>query len=129
MKRVSRDLFAAALDAEGIPCDGRFYEAVYRSDLFYADPKISPQLRINRDEPVDYAKTYCPVAERAAYDEAVWLPQFLLIGDDSDVEDIARAVAKVMSNLEALTSADPALAGLKAISRTERPKYELTRNY
>jgi len=34
----SRDLFTAALDAEGIPCDGRFYEAVYRSDLFYASP-------------------------------------------------------------------------------------------
>src|SRR5450759_649929 len=32
---VSRDLFVAALDAEGIRCDGRFYEAVYRSDLFY----------------------------------------------------------------------------------------------
>ena len=41
---VSRDLFVAALDAEGIPCDGRFYEPVYRSDLFYATPEISPQL-------------------------------------------------------------------------------------
>ncbi len=31
---VSRDVFATALDAEGIPCDGRFYEPVYRSDQF-----------------------------------------------------------------------------------------------
>ncbi len=126
-RRVSRDLFVAAVDAEGIPCDGRFYEPVYRSDLFYATPDICPQLR---DHPVDYSSVVCPVSERAAYDEAVWLPQFLLIGDDEqDVEDIAAAVAKVMKNLDALSRADPALAGLKALSRAERPKHEPARNY
>jgi dTDP-4-amino-4,6-dideoxygalactose transaminase len=126
---VSRDLFAAALDAEGIPCDGRFYEAVYRSDLFYASPEVSPQLSANRDHPVDYAKVHCPVSERAAYDEAMWLPQFLLIGSDSDVEDVAAGIAKVAGHLDDLRSADPALAGLKAMSRTERPKHERARNY
>jgi dTDP-4-amino-4,6-dideoxygalactose transaminase len=126
---ISRDLFAAALDAEGIPCDGRFYEAVYRSDLFFASPEISPQLCTDRTHPVDYTEVHCPVSERAAYDEAVWLPQFLLIGGDSDVEDVARGVTKVMKNLEELRSADPALAGLKSMSRTERPKHERARNY
>ncbi len=126
-RRASRDLFVAALDAEGIPCDGRFYEPVYRSPLFYATPDICPQLR---DQPVDYASVVCPVSERAAYDEAVWLPQFLLIGDDEqDVEDIAAGVAKVMKNLDALSRADPSLAGLKALSRAERPKHEPARNY
>lgn len=128
-RRVSRDLFAAALDAEGIPCDGRFYEPVYRSDLFYATPQNSPQLAIGREQPVDYAAVHCPVSERAAYEESVWLPQFLLIGDEQDVDDIARAVEKVMSNIDALASADPALAGLKAMSRAERPKLERQKNY
>jgi dTDP-4-amino-4,6-dideoxygalactose transaminase len=126
---VSRDLFAAALDAEGIPCDGRFYEAVYRSDLFYASPELSPQLCMNRSEPVNYSQVHCPVSERAAYEEAMWLPQFLLIGDDADVDDIARGIAKVMDNIEDLHSADPSLVGLKGMSRTERPKYEPARNY
>ena len=120
---VARDLFVAALDAEGIPCDGRFYEPVYRSDLFYATPETCPQLRSN------YSGVRCPVSERAAYEEAVWLPQFLLIGDDRDVDDIAAAVAKVMRNLDALSKADPALAGLKAMSRAERPLRERARNY
>ena len=120
---VSRDLFAAALDAEGIPCDGRFYEPVYRSDLFYATPENCPQLR------TDYSGVRCPVSERAAYHEAVWLPQFLLIGEERDVDDIAEAVAKVMHNLEALSKADPSLAGLKALSRAERPKHERAKNY
>jgi dTDP-4-amino-4,6-dideoxygalactose transaminase len=128
-RRVSRDLFIAALDAEGIPCDGRFYEPVYRSDLFYPTPEISPQLSIGRSEPVDYARTCCPVAERAAYEEAVWLPQFLLIGDDQDLDDIAAAVDKVVRNMDALAGTDSSLAGVKAMSRAERPNRERGRNY
>jgi dTDP-4-amino-4,6-dideoxygalactose transaminase len=127
--RVSRDLFCAALDAEGIPCDGRFYEPVYRSDLFYATPETCPQLALGREKAVDYRAVRCPVSERAAYDEAVWLPQFLLIGEEGDVDDIAAGVAKVMRNLDALAKADPALAGLKAVSRAERPKHERHKNY
>jgi dTDP-4-amino-4,6-dideoxygalactose transaminase len=126
---VSRDMFVAALEAEGIPCDGRFYEPVYRSDLFYATPEICPQLCVGRERTVDYSNVVCPVSERAAYEEAVWLPQFLLIGDEEDVGDIAAAVAKVMRNLDDLAAADPSLAGLKAMSRAERPKHERERNY
>jgi dTDP-4-amino-4,6-dideoxygalactose transaminase len=120
---VSRDLFVAALEAEGIPCDGRFYEPVYRSDLFHATPEICPQLK------TDYSNVRCPVSERAAYEEAVWLPQTALIGDDGDVEDVAAAVAKVARNLEDLASADPSLAGPKAMSRAQRPKHERQRTY
>jgi dTDP-4-amino-4,6-dideoxygalactose transaminase len=127
--RVSRDAFVAALEAEGIPCDGRFYEAVYRSDLFPASAEDFPQLQLDRDRPIDYRQYCCPVAERAAYQESVWLPQFLLIGDEQDVEDIARAVVKVMANREALAEAGPALEGLKSMSRAERPRLERERNY
>lgn len=119
---VSRDLFVAALEAEGIPCDGRFYEPVYRSDLFYATPELCPQLAIGRKQPVDYSILKCPVAERAAYEESVWLPQFLLIGSDQDIQDIVAALTKIMRNWDALACADPALAGLKSISRAERPR-------
>jgi dTDP-4-amino-4,6-dideoxygalactose transaminase len=126
---VSRDLFVAALDAEGIRCDGRFYEAVYRSDLFYTSPEISPQLSAGRSEPVDFSKCHCPVSERAAYHESVWIPQFVLLGGDEDVDDVARAVEKVMRNLDQLAPADPALAGVKGLSRADRPKHERARNY
>src|SRR5260370_17705743 len=112
---VSRDLFVAALEAEGIPCDGRFYEPVYRSDLFYATPANCPQLR------ADYSGVRCPVSERAAYEESVWLPQFLLIGDERDVDDIASAVAKVMRNIDDLASADPSLADPHTLSPPQRP--------
>ncbi|HVP00828.1 MAG TPA: DegT/DnrJ/EryC1/StrS family aminotransferase [Bryobacteraceae bacterium] len=122
--RVKRDLFCAALEAEGIPCDGRFYEPVYRSPLFCASPEISPQL-----QGVDYSCVSCPVSERAAYHEAVWLPQFLLIGEDHDVDDVAAAIAKVLGHAGELASADPSLAGAKAMSRAQRPRKERAKNY
>jgi dTDP-4-amino-4,6-dideoxygalactose transaminase len=125
----SRDLFVAALDAEGVPTDGRFYEPVYHSDLFYVTPENCPQFVVNRDQPVDYSKCKCPVSERAAYHESVWLPKFTLIGTDDDVQDVVRAVEKVVSNLGELAKADPKLAGLKACSRALRAKMERLKNY
>jgi dTDP-4-amino-4,6-dideoxygalactose transaminase len=122
--RIGRDLFCAALEAEGIPCDGRFYEPVYRSPLFCASPEISPQLR-----DVNYGQVRCPVSERAAYEEAVWLPQFLLIGEDRDIDDVAAAIAKVLRHADELAGADPSLAGAKAMSRAQRPRKERAKNY
>lgn len=112
----------------GIPSDGRFDEPVYRSDLFKVTPEEFPQLVMGRDEPVDYRRDSCPVSERAAYDEAVWLPQFTLLGDDNDIDDILNAVEKVLANLDALEHADPSLAALKSMSRAERPRIE-KKNY
>ncbi len=124
-----RDLVAAAIDAEGIPCDGRFYEPVYRSDLFLPKPRAFPQLALDRAEPVNYRADFdCPVAMRAAYHEALWLPQFTLLGGDGDVDQIASAIEKVSKALPKLAKADPALAGVKAMSRAERPKIE-KKNY
>jgi dTDP-4-amino-4,6-dideoxygalactose transaminase len=120
---VSRDLFAAALEAEGIPCDGRFYEPVYRSDLFHVSPENCPQLK------QDYSKVRCPVSERAAYEESVWLPQFLLIGEPGDVDDVIAGVEKVLRHVDDLRKADPSLAGLKAMSRAERPRHQRAQNY
>jgi dTDP-4-amino-4,6-dideoxygalactose transaminase len=120
-----RDLFVAAIAAEGIPCDGRFYEAVYKSDLFYATPENCRQLQ------ADYSQVQCPVSERAAYEESVWLFQFCFIGEngDDDVRDVARAIEKVASNLELLAQQDPALAGVKAMGRAQRARFERQKNY
>ena len=114
---------------KGFPRDGRFYEPVYRSDLFRVNPEDFPQLKIGREKTVDYSHDHCPVAEHAAYEESVWLPQFLLLGEEQDVEDIAGAVRKVVTNLKELASADPQLAGVKSLSRAERPRIEKARNY
>jgi len=124
-----RDLFVAAIEKEGVPCDGRFYEAVYKSDLFYATPDNCPQLAAGRESVMDYSQCHCPVSERAAYDESVWLFQFVLIGDEADVRDVARAVEKVATNLETLAAQDSSLAGVKAMGRAQRARVERMKNY
>lgn len=124
-----RDLFVAALEKEGIPCDGRFYEPVYRSDLFCATPVNCPQLAMGREPAVDYSRTTCPVSERAAYEESVWIFQFSLIGDEEDARDVARGIEKVVAGLEELSRQDPNLAGGKAMGRAQRARWERNQNY
>ena len=74
-KDIPRAEFVAALQTEGIPCDGLFYEPVYKSSLFPLDPADFPALSWGREKPLDLRNMYsCPEADRAAYHEAVWFP-------------------------------------------------------
>jgi hypothetical protein len=57
------------------------------------------------------------------------LSHTLLIGDEADALDVARAVEKVVNNLGELAKADPKLAGLKACSRALRARTERLQNY
>ena len=41
-------------------------------------------------------------AERAAYEEAVWLPHQLFLGEVRDVDQIVEAIAKVQAHAEDL---------------------------
>lgn len=117
---ASRDRFVAALEAEGIPSDGLFYEPIYRSALFNIDPRDFPMLS-SSGEGLPWAKTRCPVAERAAYRESVWLPHQLLLGSEQDVDQIVEAIAKIRSNIDELLRADNKLIESKRMSRVERP--------
>ena len=78
---------------------------------------------------MDYSKCHCPVSERAAYDESIWIPHFVLLGDESDVQDVIRAIEKLATHLPELAKADPKLAGLKACSRALRARMERLKNY
>jgi dTDP-4-amino-4,6-dideoxygalactose transaminase len=85
---VPRDRFVAALRAEGIFCHGDFYSPVYKDSLFaWRDAGVD----------ADYSDVRCPVAQRVAAEESVWLPHQLFLGTEQDVEDIATAVRKVTS--------------------------------
>ena len=91
---IDRDVFVAALEAEGVPADGRFYESLPMSELLRPDPDRYPAwgAALTAAPTAD-----CPDAERAAYRESVWLPHQLLLGTETDVGDIVEAVLKVQS--------------------------------
>jgi len=92
---VHRDVFLEALRAEGIPAEGAFYEPVYRAPLWHFRREDFPAFS---GSAVDYERVRCPVAEKAAYDESIWLHHSLLLGGPEDVADIAGAIAKVQAN-------------------------------
>ena len=122
---VPRSAFLAALEHEGIPCDGPFYEPVYRSALFPVNPADFPALSFGRPAPLDLNALYhCPVAERAAYHESVWLPHHLFLGSRRDAEDIAAAIHKVCENIHELRGLQHPSITAKNLSRAERPRFD-----
>ena len=82
------------LAAEGVPAFMGYPEPLYKQPVFqqknfmcYAIP-----------EDVDYTTVKCPVAERACYEEGVWILQHAMLGTKSDMEDFARAVVKIQNS-------------------------------
>jgi dTDP-4-amino-4,6-dideoxygalactose transaminase len=122
---IPRAAFLGGLQMEGIPCDGLFYEPVYKSALFPVNPNDWPALSWGRPQPLDLKGLYhCPVSERAAYEESVWLPHHIFLGSKKDADDIADAVLKVLENIEELRGLKHSAIEVKAMSRAERPRVE-----
>jgi dTDP-4-amino-4,6-dideoxygalactose transaminase len=96
-----RDLFLSALRAEGIPAEGPFYEPLYRAPLWHFR---RDDFAVFAGSEVDYSRAKCPVAEKAAYDESIWLHHPLLLGTGKDVDDIVEAAAKIQENQAELAS-------------------------
>jgi dTDP-4-amino-4,6-dideoxygalactose transaminase len=76
---VSRDQFAKALLAEGIPGASWYPYPIYRNKLFTATGRHW---------------TACPEAERMCQ-ECFWLSSEVLLADTAELEDVVRAVEKV----------------------------------
>src|SRR5271168_587964 len=120
-KDIPRAAFVAALQIEGIPCDGLFYEPVYKSSLFPLDPRDFPALSWGREKPLDLRNMYsCPEADRAAYHEAVWFPHYLFLGSEADVDSIADAIEKVLGASEELRGLDHKAIRNQRLGRADR---------
>jgi dTDP-4-amino-4,6-dideoxygalactose transaminase len=115
---VHRNAFVAALNAEGIPSDGRFYEAVYRSSLFeFAAEKYPAWAQAKRD-------FSCPVAERAGYQESVWLPHDIFLGDEQDVDDVLTAIEKIKTHINELKGFEDERIRIQGMPRAQRALLE-----
>jgi dTDP-4-amino-4,6-dideoxygalactose transaminase len=118
---IPRAAFVAALQLEGIPCDGLFYEPVYKSSLFPVDPADFPALSWGREKALDLRTAYsCPESDRAAYQEAVWFPHQHFLGSVADVDAIADAIHKVLANIEELRGLDHQAVRNQKLGRADR---------
>ncbi|MEX0750634.1 MAG: DegT/DnrJ/EryC1/StrS family aminotransferase [Dehalococcoidia bacterium] len=90
---ASRNRFARALYAEGMRIEAAFYVPVYKSPLFaWKDASID----------VDYSETSCPIAERAAFKQMIWLPHDIFLGSESDIDDLCNAIEKIRTHIDEL---------------------------
>ena len=121
VKEIPRAAFVAALQLEGISCDGLFYEPVYKSSLFPIDSADFPALSWGREKALDLRNMYsCPEADRAAYHEAVWFPHQHFLGSSSDADAIADAIQKVLTNIEELRGLDHKAIRNQKLGRADR---------
>ena len=120
-KDIPRASFVAALQLEGVHCDGLFYEPVYKSSLFPIKAEDFPALSWGRQRPLDLRSMYsCPHAERAAYQEAVWFPHQHFLGSTADVDAMADAIQKVLANIEELREVDHKAIRNQKLGRADR---------
>jgi perosamine synthetase len=102
-KGLSRENFIKALNAEGVPCSGGYSELNKMPFLknafnskFYQ--KFYPKERLDYDKYAEENK--CPMNEKLCKELAVWIPQNVLLGSKSDMENIANAIIKIRNNAE-----------------------------
>jgi dTDP-4-amino-4,6-dideoxygalactose transaminase len=100
---LHREQVLAALLAEGVEFEGdSFYPPLHQDPLFHITADDWPAIRDRYGERISPDAFDLPVAERVAWDEAVWIHHSLLTVEPADVGDILDAVAKVRDNLPAL---------------------------
>ncbi|MEA1881026.1 MAG: DegT/DnrJ/EryC1/StrS family aminotransferase [Candidatus Marinimicrobia bacterium] len=91
---IPREKFFKAMQAEGV-YTYMGYTPLYREKLFVTNREEYPWLK-----GYDFASMKMPVTERIADEEAVWLKQNHLLGNDDDTRDIIDAFEKVTRALK-----------------------------
>lgn len=84
--------FLKALNAEGVPCSSG-YVPLYKETVF-ARYRARKGAWCQAGTPQDYPNLQLPVCEQVCAD-TVWLQQYMLLGDTSDMEDIATAIVRI----------------------------------
>ena len=107
---ATRDAFAKALVAEGIPCSAGYPEPIYASPLFHEQRFFTDRCpvncpRVGRAVSFDRYTRTCPNAERAARVESIWLPHRVFLGDRADADDVLYAIHKIIEHAESLAHA------------------------
>ena len=104
-KGLTRDKFLKAFSAEGIPCSSGYIplnKMLYLKNTF----ESKNFKRFYGKKALNYNKwseeNECPLNDTLCYEEAVWLPQNVLLGSKRDMDSISNAIQKIYDNAEQL---------------------------
>jgi dTDP-4-amino-4,6-dideoxygalactose transaminase len=110
---ISRDLFVSALRSEGVPVGTGYARCMYENPMFLKKiaygPNGSPWTDQESGTGPRYESGMCPVAESLLYEKFLWFYHIAYSSTEEDMQDIIRAVHKVMANIEFLRAAEPDL--------------------
>lgn len=87
---VSKEKFVRALQAEGIPCAAGYPWPLYRNPVFDAHA---------------HRRAECPAAERMC-EEVFWFSHEIMLAEEEDLGDVARALEKIGEQIESLAQSD-----------------------
>lgn len=90
-----RDAFLEAVRAEGVPISGGYISPLHRQPVFAEHHFDTGAVRLAQD----YASLRLPESERLCAEMAM-LPQYVLLGSDSDLRDAVDAIVKICENAE-----------------------------
>jgi len=96
---VPREVFFAALKAEGVTATRSYGRAIHKYPLFQ---NLKMPARYKNAQ---YRRTSCPVAERVFAEELCVFGHTMLLADRADLDRVAEAVAKIKANPDELRAA------------------------
>jgi dTDP-4-amino-4,6-dideoxygalactose transaminase len=99
---AARSAVLKALQAEGIPCSAGYGFSLPRQP-FFQRKAFGPFLPAAAAR-LDYRRVQCPNSDLICGEQGLWLEQRLLLGRRADIEDIARAFAKVFEHRATLNA-------------------------
>ena len=102
---ISRATFLQALEAEGVPAWAGWNRPLYRNGVF-VNANAGPAHGIRAPlagKMADYSQVVCPVCEQVCQD-AVWIPQHVLLADEPHIQRLAEAIGKVAKNARAVNA-------------------------
>lgn len=99
---ISTENFIAALNAEGIPTQAS-YPPLHDLDCFRNGEYRKCLSGAQANETHAFLKQGFPHTHRAAW-ETVWIPQFALLGDEEDMQEIATAIRKIQDNASTIAA-------------------------
>lgn len=98
---LSREEFIRAMQAEGVPCSNG-YAALNTMPFLAHTFKTKNFRKMYPKEMLDakkyYAANECPENDRLCNEEGIWFTQNMLLGERSDMNDIANAIDKIRKN-------------------------------
>ena len=98
---MPREVFLKALNAEGVSCSSGYAELnkmPYLNNAFQSKnyQKMYPKEMLDFESYKE--QNQCPVNARLCNEEAVWIPQNILLGTKTDMDDIVLAIERIYAN-------------------------------